>query len=107
LTDGFNPQTKTMLRRPFESAQYLSIKYTEAGIEPSVGSIGDSYDNALAETVYYAQLEMTRIAADVHCAPGARCSSSGRKETSCPTISRPSSGPGERAHRIRGPMADG
>src|SRR5947207_6420135 len=33
---------------------YLSIKYTErlaeAGIEPSVGSIGDSYDNALAET---------------------------------------------------------
>ena len=35
--------------------QYVSIKYTErlaaAGIEPSVGSIGDSYDNALAETV--------------------------------------------------------
>ena len=35
--------------------QYLSIRYTErlaeAGIEPSVGSIGDSYDNALAETV--------------------------------------------------------
>jgi transposase InsO family protein len=44
-----------MLRRPFESAQYLSIKYTErlaeAGIEPSVGSIGDSYDNALVETI--------------------------------------------------------
>ncbi len=36
-------------------AQYLSIKYTDrlakAGIEPSVGSVGDSYDNALAETV--------------------------------------------------------
>jgi len=36
-------------------AQYLSIKYTErlaeAGIEPSVGSVGDSYDNALAETI--------------------------------------------------------
>jgi putative transposase len=35
--------------------QYVSIKYTErlveAGIEPSVGSVGDSYDNALAETV--------------------------------------------------------
>jgi transposase InsO family protein len=34
---------------------YLSIKYTErlaeAGIEPSVGSVGDSYDNALAETI--------------------------------------------------------
>lgn len=35
--------------------QYLSIRYTErlteAGIEPSVGSLGDSYDNALAETI--------------------------------------------------------
>jgi putative transposase len=35
--------------------QYLSIRYTErlakAGIEPSVGSVGDSYDNALAETI--------------------------------------------------------
>jgi len=43
------------LRRPIESTQYLSIRYTErlgdAGIEPSVGSIGDSYDNALAETI--------------------------------------------------------
>ena len=42
------------LRRPLESAQYLSIKYTErlveAGIDPSVGSVGDSYDNALAES---------------------------------------------------------
>ena len=36
-------------------SQYVSIKYTErlaeAGIEPSVGSVGDSYDNALAETI--------------------------------------------------------
>lgn len=36
-------------------SQYVSIRYTErlleAGIEPSVGSVGDSYDNALAETV--------------------------------------------------------
>lgn len=36
-------------------AQYVSIRYTErladAGIEPSVGSVGDSYDNALAETI--------------------------------------------------------
>ena len=36
-------------------AQYVSIRYTgrllEAGIEPSVGSTGDSYDNALAETI--------------------------------------------------------
>jgi transposase InsO family protein len=44
-----------VLRRPLESAQYVSIKYTErlveAGVEPSVGSVGDSYDNALAETI--------------------------------------------------------
>jgi hypothetical protein len=37
-----------VLRRPFDSAQYVSIRYTErladAGIEPSVGSVGDSYD---------------------------------------------------------------
>jgi putative transposase len=36
-------------------SQYVSIKYTErlveAGIEPSVGTVGDSYDNALAETI--------------------------------------------------------
>lgn len=36
-------------------SQYLSIRYTErlaeAEIEPSVGSVGDSYDNALAETI--------------------------------------------------------
>ena len=52
-------------RRPAEDAglihhsdrgsQYLSIRYSdrlgEAGVQPSVGSIGDSYDNALAETI--------------------------------------------------------
>ena len=36
-------------------SQYLSIRYTErlqhAGIEPSVGRVGDSYDNALAESI--------------------------------------------------------
>ena len=36
-------------------SQYVSIRYTErlaeAGIDPSVGSKGDSYDNALAETI--------------------------------------------------------
>ncbi len=35
--------------------QYVSIRYSErlaeAGVEPSVGSVGDSYDNALAETI--------------------------------------------------------
>jgi transposase InsO family protein len=36
-------------------SQYVSTKYTErlaeAGIEPSMGSFGDSYDDALAETI--------------------------------------------------------
>jgi transposase InsO family protein len=36
-------------------SQYLSIRYSErlaeAGMRPSVGSVGDSYDNALAETI--------------------------------------------------------
>jgi putative transposase len=43
------------LRRSLESAQYLAIRYTErladAGAVRSVGSRGDSYDNALAEAV--------------------------------------------------------
>jgi putative transposase len=55
LTSCFYWPTNLLLRRPLESAQYLSIRYTErlldAGIEPSVGSVGDSYDNALAETI--------------------------------------------------------
>ncbi|TWA70016.1 integrase-like protein [Azospirillum brasilense] len=36
-------------------SQYVAIRYTErlteAGVEPSVGSVGDSYDSALAETI--------------------------------------------------------
>ena len=43
------------MRRLVEPGQYVSIRYTErlaeAGIELSVGSVGDSYDNALAETI--------------------------------------------------------
>ena len=44
-----------VLRRPVESTQYLSIRYTAAlaaaGVNCSAGTVGDSYDNALAETV--------------------------------------------------------
>jgi putative transposase len=44
-----------VLRRPLDPKQYLALRYTErlagAGIEPSVGSVSDSYDNALAETI--------------------------------------------------------
>ena len=55
--DALPPSQRSLklLRRRLESAQYLSIRYAErlldAGIAPSVGSIGDSYDNALAETI--------------------------------------------------------
>jgi putative transposase len=49
------PLTAKVLRRPVESAQYLSVRYTqrlaEAGAVTSVGSRGDSFDNALAETI--------------------------------------------------------
>ena len=45
----------TLIHHSDRGSQYVSIRYserlTEAGIEPSVGSRGDSYDNALAETV--------------------------------------------------------
>ena len=44
-----------VLRQRVEFAQYVSIRYTEpraeAGVEPSVGSKGDSDHNALAETI--------------------------------------------------------
>ena len=46
---------KPLLRRVLEPNQYVSIRYTErraeAGAETSVGNVGDSYDNALAETI--------------------------------------------------------
>ena len=46
--------TAGLIHRSDRGVQYLSIRYTErladAGIESSVGSIGDSYDNALAES---------------------------------------------------------
>ncbi len=49
------PDTHGLVHHSDRGVQYLSIRYTdrlrEAGIEPSVGSVGDSYDNALAETI--------------------------------------------------------
>ena len=46
---------KGVIHHSDRGCQYLSIRYTErlkeAGVEPSVGSVGDSYDNALAESV--------------------------------------------------------
>ena len=49
------PDIANLVHHSDRGVQYLSIRYTErlaeAGIEPSVGSVGDSYDNALAETI--------------------------------------------------------
>jgi len=48
-------QTDGLVHHSDRGSQYVSIRYTErlaeAGLEPSVGSRGDSYDNALAETI--------------------------------------------------------
>ena len=55
LYDRQEDSTQRLIHHSDRGVQYLSIRYTErlaeAGIEPSVGSKGDSYDNALAESV--------------------------------------------------------
>ena len=42
------------MQRPLEPAQYTSLRFTEhceiEGIRPSIGTVGDAFDNALAET---------------------------------------------------------
>ena len=49
------PEKSGLIHHSDRGAQYVSIRYSErlmqAGVEPSVGSTGDSYDNALAETI--------------------------------------------------------
>ena len=49
------PVGSQLVHHSDRGSQYVSIRYSErlaeAGIEPSVGSVGDSYDNALAETI--------------------------------------------------------
>ncbi|RJG09011.1 IS3 family transposase [Pseudomonas cavernicola] len=55
LYDRQSSRTGGLIHHSDRGSQYVSIRYTErlaeAGIEPSVGSKGDSYDNALAETI--------------------------------------------------------
>jgi putative transposase len=50
------PVADSLIHHSDRGVQYVSIRYTErlaeAGVEPSVGSVGDSYDNALAETIF-------------------------------------------------------
>lgn len=49
------PTQGGLIHHSDRGSQYVSIRYSdrlkEAGIAPSVGSVGDAYDNALAETV--------------------------------------------------------
>lgn len=49
------PDTHGLVRQSDQAAQYLCVRYSErlaeAGVKPSVGSRGDSYDNALAQTI--------------------------------------------------------
>ncbi len=55
LYDRQKSETDELIHHSDRGVQYLSIRYAErlqeAGIEPSVGRVGDSYDNALAETI--------------------------------------------------------
>jgi putative transposase len=55
LFDRRPERTDALIHHSDRGSQYVSIRYSErlaeAGIEPSVGSRGDSYDNALAETI--------------------------------------------------------
>jgi transposase InsO family protein len=50
------PKVGELIHHSDRGVQYVSIRYTErlgsAGVEPFVGSVGDSYDNALAETIF-------------------------------------------------------
>ena len=54
-----------VLRRPLESAQYTALAFggrcREAGVRPSMGSVGDAYDNAMCES-FFATLECELLA---------------------------------------------
>ncbi|GGE73738.1 hypothetical protein GCM10011401_21200 [Nesterenkonia cremea] len=62
------------MRRPVEYGQFTSIRYgerlAEIGATPSIGTVGDSYDNALAETVNgYYKAELIRGPVRTHRGP--------------------------------------
>jgi putative transposase len=52
----YNRLTQPVLRRPLELAQYTAIAYGQRclafGVRPSMGSVGDAYDNALCESFF-------------------------------------------------------
>ena len=55
IYDRCGAEVRDLVHHSDRGSQYLAMRYTdrltEAGIEPSVGSRGDSYDNALAESI--------------------------------------------------------
>jgi transposase InsO family protein len=55
IWDRLDGDPDSLIHHSDHGSQYLSIRYTErlrdAGIEPSTGSVGDSFDNAMAETI--------------------------------------------------------
>jgi transposase InsO family protein len=55
IWDRLDGDTTALVHHSDRGSQYLSIRYSDrlsaAGIEPSVGSVGDSYDNAMAEAI--------------------------------------------------------
>ena len=55
MTIIYSHYKRQVLRRPIEFTQYTSVAFTERlalqGIAPSIGSVGDAYDNALMETI--------------------------------------------------------
>jgi len=76
LHDRRPVQKGGLIHHSDRGGQYLSIRYTErlaeAVIEPSVGSVGDSYDNALAETInalYKTELVHPLPSRDLHANP--------------------------------------
>ncbi len=55
IWDRLDGEVDGLVHHSDHGSQYLSIRYSErlqdAGIEPSVGTVGDSFDNAMAETI--------------------------------------------------------
>ena len=58
------PFNTVLLRRPLEPGQYTSVAFggrcKQAGVRPSMGSVGDCYDNAMSES-FFARLECELI----------------------------------------------
>lgn len=59
-----NTSDQKVLRRPVEFTQYTSLAFgsrcKDMGVRPSMGSVGDAYDNAMAES-FFATLECELI----------------------------------------------